>query len=101
MKIKTKIIFACIISIVVPLLFMFLAFLGIGRFLGGITPEMKFTFDQLTKHWLIDLLIACVVILVMTGLLVSTWIRRGGLSVIRNYRYARFRAGYSRKRLRS
>lgn len=77
MKIKTKIIVACIISIVVPLLFMLLAFLGIGRFLGGITPEMKFTFDQLTKHWLIDLLIACIVIMVMTGLLVSTWIRRG------------------------
>ncbi len=77
MKIKTKIIIACILSIVLPLIFMVLAFLGIGRIIGAITPEMKFTFDQLTKHWLIDLSIAGVVILVATGILVSGWLHRG------------------------
>jgi signal transduction histidine kinase len=77
MKIRTKIIIACILSIVMPLIFMVLAFLGIGRFLGAITPEMRFTFDQLTKHWLIDLSIAGVVILIATGLLISGWLHRG------------------------
>ncbi|MBR1861265.1 MAG: HAMP domain-containing protein [Lachnospiraceae bacterium] len=77
MKIRTKIIIACLMSIVVPLVFMLIAFLGIGRFIGGITPEMKFNFDHLTKHWLIDLLIASVVILIATGLLVSGWLHRG------------------------
>ncbi len=77
MKIKTKIIIACILSICVPLIFMFLAFLGIGRFLGGITPEMKFTFDKLTTHWLIDLSIAGVIILCASALLISGWLHRG------------------------
>ncbi|MBR6275066.1 MAG: HAMP domain-containing histidine kinase [Lachnospiraceae bacterium] len=77
MKIRTKIIIACIISIVVPLMFMLLAFVGIGRFVGGITPEMRFTFDKVTKSWMIDLLVASGLIMLVTGLLVSGWIHKG------------------------
>lgn len=76
MKIKTKIFITCLISIIVPLIFIIVAFVGIGRITGGITPAMKFQFDQMTKHILTDLFVAMALILVVTSILITRWLHK-------------------------
>lgn len=74
MKLKTKILLTCIAYIVIPMVLLIGAFFGIARFVGGITPQLSFEFDQMTSDLLIDLLIAMVLILLLTSLLITRWV---------------------------
>lgn len=74
MKLKTKILLTCIAYIVIPVILLLGAFFGIARYVGGLTPQMRFEFDEMTEDLLIDLLIAVVLILLLTSLLITRWV---------------------------
>lgn len=73
MKLKTKIILTCIAYILIPLVLFLAAFFGIARSLGGITPQLKFEFDQMTGQMLVEMLIAMILILLLTSLMITRW----------------------------
>lgn len=74
MKLRTKLFLACIAYIFIPIVLFLPAFFGIGRIVGGITPQLGFQFDNMTKNLLLDLLIAMILILILTSILISRWI---------------------------
>lgn len=80
MSLKTRIVIACMIMVIIPIILTFISLLGIKSYFMVTLGEQSFhakVDPQILKLFMMDILIAIVVILLISVLVLKQWIHKG------------------------